>query len=138
MYLDFLIPFFFVFAVVFGALEVSGVFKNKRVNTLVALVLGVVAASNPESAAFVNSVLPYAVILFVAVFFIAFLASPFRGKDRKPDYTLLVVVAALVLLFLSGGETPFVSDEIVQWAALGIVLLLFAFAYKKGVRTENR
>lgn len=135
MYTEFLIPFFFAFAIVYGALEVSGVIKNNRANLIIALVMGFFAVSNPMVTGFINAILPYAVILFIAVFFIGFVTSFFRGKEGKGgDYTLLAIIAGLALIFLSSGNSPLEGlslsgSGLVPWIVLALIVLIFVAAY---------
>ncbi len=131
-YISVLIPFFFVFAIVYGALEFSGVFKNKRVNLIIACVMGFFAISNPAITGFITGMLPYAVIFFVVFFFLGFLFSVFRRKGQgKPDYTLLMIIAALCLIFFSGeNEILLPAEELIPWIVLGTILLIFLAVYK--------
>jgi len=125
--LDFLIPFFFIFAIIYGALEISGVFKNKAVKAIIA----------------VHQVLPYAAIFFVVVFFIGFIAKPFRGRKAgepgKRDPLLLLVVLGLLLIIFAQLATPsspfypdisstILGDETILWG-IGIVIVIFMFYY---------
>ena len=137
VYAEFLIPFFFTLAIVYGALEVSDVCKNKRVILLISIVLGFFSISNPMVVNFINSIIPYAVILFVAFFFLGFLLSFFKKKDKKPDYSLLIIIAGLALIFLSTDngildQLSIPADSIVPWVVLVIILLIFLAAYFKG------
>ncbi|NIO19277.1 MAG: hypothetical protein GTN76_00645 [Candidatus Aenigmarchaeota archaeon] len=139
--LDFLIPFFFIFAIIYGGLEISGVFKNRAVKAIIAVALGFFAISNADVIAFIHQVLPYAAIFFVVVFFIGFIAKPFRGKGgegRRDPFLLLVVLGLLLIVFaqLATPSSPFypdisstiLGDDTVLWA-IGIVILLFMFYY---------
>ncbi len=139
--LDFLIPFFFIFAIIYGALEVSGVFRNKAVKAIIAVALGFFAISNADVVSFIHQVLPFAAIFFIVVFFIGFIAKPFRGKggggERDP-LLLLVVLGLLLIVFaqLATPSSPFYSsisstilgDQNVLWG-IGILILLFMFYY---------
>lgn len=140
--LDFLIPFFFIFAIIYGALEISGVFKNKAVKAIIAVALGFFAISNAQVIAFIHQILPYAAIFFVVVFFIGFIAKPFRGRGgeggRRDPFLLLVVLGLLLIIFAQLGtpSSPFypdisstiLGDETVLWG-IGIVIVLFMFYY---------
>ena len=115
-----LLPFFFLLAIVYGSLEISKVFKNKAVNAIIAIVLGLFAVITPGVSAFILTIMPYAAVVFVIVFFIGFLKSFFVGKDEEKDYTIPVIIAGLILIFIaSQGENlsrwipslNFLSDE---------------------------
>lgn len=143
--LDFLIPFFFIFAIIYGALEVSGVFQNKAVKAIIAVALGFFAISNAQVVSFIHQVLPYAAIFFVVVFFIGFIAKPFKRKKeggeqpvKRDPFLLLVVLGLLLIIFAQLGtpSSPFypnisstiLGDETVLWG-IGIVIVLFMFYY---------
>jgi len=140
--LDFLIPFFFIFAIIYGALEISGVFKNKAVKAIIAVVLGFFAVSNAQVVGFIHQVLPFAAIFFVVVFFIGFIMKPFRGRGGEPGkrdpFLLLVVLGLLLIVFaqLATPSSPFypdisstiLGDESVLWG-IGIVIVIFMFYY---------
>jgi hypothetical protein len=141
--MDFLIPFFFIFAIIYGALEISGVFKNKAVKAIIAVALGFFAISNADVVAFIHQVLPYAAVFFVVVFFIGFIAKPFRGRGgegggKRDPLLFLVVLGLLLIIFAQLGtpSSPFYPDisstilgnETVLWG-IGIVILIFMFYY---------
>jgi hypothetical protein len=127
---DTLLPFFFILAIVWGALEVSDVFRNKAVKAIISLVIAFFAVSSGEVMAFLNQMFPFAILFFIAAFFLAFLLKPFRGGDKKIDYTLLVIVLVLVLLFLAGQEHSLLQNFLPGWDAenvlygIGIVFVL--------------
>jgi len=141
--IDFLIPFFFIFAIIYGALEISGVFKNKAVKAIIAVALGFFAISNADVVSFIHLILPYAAVFFVVVFFIGFIAKPFRGRGRKEPgkrdpLMLLVVLGLLLIIFaqLATPSSPFYPDisstilgnESVLWT-IGIAIVIFMFYY---------
>ncbi len=138
---EFLIPFFFMFAVAYGALEVSDVLKNRKVNLLIGVVFGLFASSNPGTTNFINEILPYAVILLVIFFFLGFLLSFIRGKGEKgkgPDYTLIIIVAGLAMIFLSSDNSllsglPISLESWSPWIMLVFILVVFIGAYYKTV-----
>ncbi len=129
-------PFLFILAIVYGALEMSGVFKNKAVNAIIAIVISFFAISSSQFIEFIYSILPYAAILFVVVFFLGFITSPFRGKGREKkgmDYTLLAVVAGLVLIFLANqpGILNLQDSNLITLIGFIIIIIIFYAAYKQ-------
>ena len=139
--LDFAIPFFFIFAIIYGALEVSGVFRNKAVKAIIAVALAFFAVSNADVVLFIHQVLPFATVFFVVVFFIGFIAKPFRGRGgegKRDPFLLLVILGLLLIAFAQLGtpSSPFYSsisstilgDEKVLWG-IGIAILFFMFYY---------
>jgi len=135
------IPFLFVGAIVYGALEVSGVFANKNVKTIIAAVIALFSLTYEPLTLFINQILPYAAIFFIAVFFIAFLFKPFKsgGGEGKRDYTMIIVICGLVLIFLANSGYEMVRQWIPQLAnsnyivAIGVIIVVFILyaAYKK-------
>ena len=133
-----LLPFFFVFSVVYGALEVSGVF-GKRANTLIAVIIGFFAISSPMLVEFLNQTLPFAVIFFIGFFFLSFIVK-FAGKPKEKDYTLIMVIIGLILLLFATQGQDIIENyfsipqesitNIFSWIILIFIFLLFFAAYK--------
>lgn len=90
------VPFLFILAIVFGALEVAGVFKNKYVKMLISLAIAVITATNAQVVSVINQILPYAAIGFVVIFFLAFLFKSF--KTQEGDWPLIIISGGLLLL----------------------------------------
>jgi len=143
MALDFFaygISFLFVFAVVYGSLEVSGIF-SRRITALIAVILGFFILGSESVVLLIWQVLPYAALFFVAFFFIGFVIS-FAKKGMEGDWTLGVIAAGLVLMVFAtqaehiselfpslGGGLP--ADLMILAAALLIIVILYG-AYKAG------
>ncbi len=135
-----ILPFVFLLAVVYGGLEISGVFKNKPAKFIIALVVSYFAMSNPQASAFIESFLPLMGIVFVVVFLLGFVFKTFhKGGDK--DWTLIGVVTALILIVFANLYSEFGSyvrqlpisegNFTVIVALIGFVAILYA-AYKKG------
>src|SRR4030043_415702 len=104
-----LIPFLFMLAIVYGALDVSGVFRNKRVNALIALVFAFFSLTYEPAILFINQIMPFAIIFFVAFFFLGFVIKVARkGVDK--DYTLLIIILGLVLLLFATQGPGFIDS----------------------------
>lgn len=134
------IPFFFLLAIVYGALEFSGLFKSKAVNGIISIVVAAVSISNAQAVDFINQYLPYAGILFAAFFFLGFLLKSLKlEKGAKKDWPLIMVALGLVvIIFARQGDTlrglfdrlPVSFDNFVIIMALLIMATLFYAAYK--------
>ncbi len=130
------VPFIFTLAIVYGSLETAAVFKNTKVNALIAVAIAFFVLTYPPAISYVNSVLPYAVGLFVVVFFIGFVKKMFIGDEKKTDFRLLGLSMGMLLLFLSyqnaGGGFLNVgfSEEFITVAAIVLVLLLLYYGMK--------
>ncbi len=135
-----IIPFLFVLAVVYGALDYSNVFKKNSVKGLVSLAIAFFALTSQFVIDFIYGVLPYAVILFVVVFFLAFIARLVggKGKERKIDWSLAMIVIILLLIFLASyGEDLVITflpsvnvTEFMYAVGLILILLIFYAVYK--------
>ena len=130
-----IIPFLFVLAVVYGALDYSNVFKKNSVKSLVSLAIAFFALTSQFVIDFIYGILPYAVVLFVVVFFLAFIARLFKGKggERKIDWSLAMIVIILFLIFLASYGQDLVitflpSVPVTEFMyAVGFVLILLIF-----------
>lgn len=150
------LPFVFVFAVAFGAMEVSGVLKdkatgrsNKKIYGLIAVVLAFFAIGTDWVLAMIMQILPIAVVLFIIVFLVSFITKPFESPEgKKRDLTLIIVVIALGFLFLMGQGYEVLSDMLpfmnlsmdptnFMYFAGGLLILLLLYAvFKMGSGKE--
>ena len=135
-----ILPFFFVFAITYGSLEVSKIFHNNAVKAIISLVLATFAATNENFIFLMNQIFPHAVTLFVAVFFIGFIFALVKGKDEKGkptrDYVLLIIIAGLILLLLAsqGDLVEFmnsVNSDFLAYAGLILIGIILFAAYKQ-------
>ena len=148
--MSFAVPFFLIFAIVYGALEVSGVFSrqegekkipNKRVNAIIALVIGFFGITSEEVVALTYMFMPYVAVLFIVVFLLSFIMSPFRRKDEPKDYSLIAIIAALVILFLASQGQQMIIDlfpslgisgeNFFAVAGLLIIIVIFYASYQR-------
>lgn len=139
-----LLPFFFVLAVVYGALEVSKIFKSSGVKGIISVVIALFAVVSPGVAEFIYQVLPYAVIFFVVFFFIGFVRSFFKGKEgEKRDYILPIIIGGLIIIFLSSQgdalknlfpSAGFLSNDNFIVAVILVVILMILYAAYKAAK----
>ena len=137
--IEILLPFFLVLAIVYGALEVSHIFRNKAVKGIIAVVFAFFSVMNYEVVMLINSLLPYAALFFIALFFFWFIKKPFSGGG-KSDPVLVIIILGLVLIFFARliateniPEYSFLANPNLLWAAgLVIILLILWKAYKTG------
>ncbi len=131
------IPFFFMLAIVYGALEMTEIFKNKGVKAILATAVAAISITNSGLVEGINFYLPYAAGFFIVVFFIRFLQKGF--KDKK-DWTLVTIVLGLALLiFVHQGESfrslldkgPLGYDNMIILIAIVFMIIMFYSAYKK-------
>ena len=104
-----MVPFLFMLAIVYGALDVSGVFRNRRVNALIALVFAFFTLTYAPAVEFINQIMPYAIMFFVVFFFLGFIVKMAKkGVDK--DYNLLIIILGLVLLLFATQGTVFIAN----------------------------
>ena len=138
---DFAMPFLFVFAVTFGVLRISEVFKeNTKVEALISVIIAAFAISNPGTLSFLKSIMPFAVLGMVAIFGIVFLwkIGKTMTEGEKMDWGVVAVLLMSGLLVLA---TPSVWEiipntrffkraDVIFVAGLAIVAALFLFAHR--------
>ena len=140
--MEYLLPFFLMFAIVYGALDIAGVFESKKIIAIIAVVFGIFAASVESVRMILIAYMPYAAIAFVVFFFLGFLKKLFSGKEGKEggqtDFLLLGIIAVLLLLTLVGFQGMLPSfglfsmmDELIVVAGVLLIAFLFYAAYKK-------
>ena len=136
------IPFFFILAVVFGALEFSGVFKNKGVKFIIAIAIAFFGISNASFIETINTYMPYAAVFFIALFFIGYIMKFFKvEKGQSRDWVLMIIVVGLILILLfsvQGNLEPMFKNFpinyenfLIMMAVILFLVALFA-AYKHG------
>ena len=140
-YLTLGLPFFFMLAIVYGALEVGGVFKNKAAKMIIAVVVAAFSLMNAGVVALINQAMPYAAVFFIAVFFLGFVKKAFKAKEGKhTDWALVIIVVGLLLIvFARQGESfrdffdrgPLSYENFLIVIAVVIMLLMFYAAYNK-------
>jgi glucan phosphoethanolaminetransferase (alkaline phosphatase superfamily) len=98
--MEIILPFFLVLAIVYGALEISKVFTNKGVKAIIAVVFAFFTIMNSQVIAFINSILPYAAMIFVVIFIAWILLKPLRGGSGRKGMDPVLIVVILVLVFV--------------------------------------
>jgi hypothetical protein len=138
-----MIPFLFMLAIVYGALDVSGVFRNRRVNAVIALVFALFTLTYAPAVEFINQIMPLAMIFFIVFFFIGFVIK-MSGKGLKQgerrDFTLLIIIMGLILLLLATKGAEFIGNfmpgfeeqgnNILVVAGIIFIAVIFLAAYK--------
>jgi hypothetical protein len=137
-----IIPFLFVLAVVYGALEVSDIFKKKQVKLIISLVFALVAMTSEMITSFIMGILPLATVGFIIFFFIGLALSVLgvkKGKEgEEKNYSLIAIILILFLIFLANYGIDFLedlmpgltTDEIITAVGILALLIIFYVAYK--------
>jgi len=127
---QFLIPFLFILAIVFGAINVVNIFRNKGVNFLISIALAFFAASNTAFVQLLWSQFGIIAMFFIAMFFIIFILGAFGvrvGQQGKTDGAdSLVINGAILFVLLSVGYL-YLGNISVPIVGGGKNLLLFIF-----------
>ena len=132
------IPFFFVLAIVYGAIEVSSVFANKKVKMLIALAIAAITVANQQAVDLINQFLPFTAIFFIIIFFVGTMK---KVSDKNKDWELILIIIGLILILLvRQGEGlrdyfdkgPLNYENFIILIASVVMLLMFYTAYKKG------
>jgi hypothetical protein len=130
MVLDpFVLPFFFLLAIVYGGLDVAQVIHNKGAKAIIAVAVAFAGALTPGVAEIVTTFMPLAAIFFIAVFFLGFVGRMVAGKDK--DVVPLIVILGLGVIWLSTTDIA-IDENILGLMILVILALLFYASYKAG------
>ena len=85
--MEFILPFLFTFAVIFGVLEITKVFPNKGVLAIISLVFAYFASTNQMFLTLFNQNFIYLGGFFIAMFLLLFVLEIFGlrpGKTKAP------------------------------------------------------
>jgi ABC-type amino acid transport system permease subunit len=136
---EFLIPFLFSLAVIFGVLEVTRIFRNRAVNFIVAFTLSFFALIYPGFVDFMWANFGLAAIFFIAMFFLVFVFKVFGiGGGRSQDSIIINGIILLVLLSVSYlyidsfPSFPYIGEgqNLILFISLVLILSIFWAAYK--------
>lgn len=144
------VSFLFIFALVFGILEITKRKKkvdeknfieeklfSERVNALLALTIAFISISYKPFIDFIWGFIPVSSIIFIIFFFIAFIKENLSGKEKDQTLTL-VSIGILILILGFFGEFLnfpflnyyFLSQRDFLWIiGILLVVLLFYFGY---------
>ncbi len=128
-----LLPFLLVLAIVYGAIETAGMFRNRALKAIISVVMAFFAISNSYVVNTIHSFLPYAAIFFILVFAVGFVKRSLAGGKER-DNTMIIIIIALVLLLVAsiaraeGGLYEY-SEFFWFIGVIAIISVLYA-AYK--------
>ena len=144
--IQFFLPFIFVFAIVFGSLQLVNVFRNKAVNAILALSIAFFATLAPGFSNTLLSQFGNIAAFFMVVFFISFILKIFGFKRAQSvaEYQEALVIQGGILFVLLAVSFLFV-DQIPTLPVIGtgqnlllaiaviFILSIFWAAFKIGV-----
>ena len=133
--------FLFVFAVVYGSLFSSGVFKQKNVNAVIALAFALLAAAYPPFVSSLYTYLPIAAGILAVLFFVQVIRKTFGSKKEDAKYDALPPVIGLgISLLLTGvlwnqiyyyfAPLGISSNNLLWTIGIIVVVLIFWLVYK--------
>ncbi|MBU3897099.1 MAG: hypothetical protein KJ697_04170 [Nanoarchaeota archaeon] len=145
--LQFIIPFLFILAIIFGVLELASPIKNKVANLIIALAIAFFATSYGPFITILWSFLPSITWFFIIMFFIVFSMEVFglRKKGATPadnsEKMMLNGVVLFVLLMIGWMlvdefpiELPVIGggENLLFLIGLIFTLMIFWSAFKVG------
>ncbi len=129
-FFGFLLPWVFIFAVVYGLLTKSKFFDNARISGVIALVFAffVIGFGGPWLAGFFVNLFGYAAVIIAGILVIALFVTMSGGNfsklfDNKAAAAVLVGVGIIVMFVAIGGSFVVVSD-----AVIGIIFIIILMA----------
>ncbi len=149
---SFLFPFLLVFAIVYGVLQRSEIFKGKSdIDAIIAFVLGIIFATTNYTLKLTYLILPIVGIVAIVIFMLLVVGSMLYGSSSellkaKSARKIIVIVAVLVSIGLiiwvlttanlafAGISTHSVSQDLYSYAPYIIVfiaLIIGAYALFK-------
>lgn len=145
---EFLIPFLFSLAVIFGILEVTRIFgRNRAVNFIVSFTLSFFAIIYPGFVDFMWANFGLVAIFFIAMFFITFVFKTLGiGSKNSKDSILINGAILFVLLSLSYTyaesfpSVPLIGtgQNLILLVSVVLILSIFWAAYKTGTTEPAR
>jgi hypothetical protein len=142
-YEQILIPLLFIFAIVYGSLDVANIFKNKKVNATIALSLGLFAVYNTWFVNLIWSQLGVISVIFIFMFMLIFIFKVFGIRDSKDSQEKLIIMAAILFILFSISylytnmipNIPFIGggQDIILLIFIIFIIVIFWLAYKIGM-----
>jgi len=141
---NFVIPFLFVLAVVFGVLRISKAFKgNAAVEVIISLVIAFFSATYSPFTSMLFNILPSITMFFIAMFFIVFILEivGVRGKGKGEPVTNIIIYGILILVLFTivASHSELIpnlgiisQDDLVLGIGLIFVIAIFWAAFKIG------
>lgn len=107
-----LLPFLLIFAIVFAILEKTKIFGEKKsnINSVIALVMGLLIVAQKDIVGVINSFLPRAALIMVIILmFLLILAmvagKEFKGLESLPMGIAMIAIVVIIIIALSPSIT---------------------------------
>jgi hypothetical protein len=124
--------FLFIFAIVFGLLTsmAEKIFKNQKVNAVIAAVFGIFSASYAPLVEALQKYIPFAAALLIVVFFVVFIKRTLGHHGGSADKLPMMITLALLLLLIGAFWSsisymlPVGIDPTTALWSIGIIIIL--------------
>lgn len=130
---EMLLPFFFVLAFTYGALNITGIL-DRKVNIVIAIVFAFFTLINITIYEIISSIIPYAVLVMLVCFFIIFVSRAIGsvfGEERKILGLFIILFFIALLFFFYRGSNSllyFLSNDDLIYIT-GIFIFIFILYY---------
>ncbi|MCW1294053.1 MAG: hypothetical protein OH316_02515 [Candidatus Parvarchaeota archaeon] len=134
---SFVFPFLLVFAIVYGVLERSEIFKGKRdINSIIALVLAIIFATTNYTLKLTYIILPIIGVLAVVIFMLIMLfsmastgfggAGGFKmGNKSKALLGVLTLIIGIILLIWILSPSNLTIQNLTSYLPYIVILVVF-------------
>jgi len=113
---DVFLPFLLVFAIVFAILEKTKIFGEKKanINSVIALVIGLLIVAQKDVVATINSFLPRAALIMIIILMFLLLLAMVAGREYAGLKELplgIAVIAIAVMLIIALSPSISISQD---------------------------
>lgn len=141
----FVVSFLFVFGMVGGLLSVKSPINNIYANLAIAGAFSIFAVSNKAFMDYLHGLIPFALVLFVVIFFVVLVKRSLGSeKGKKIDtFPIAVALASLLLAMTIIGDSvarlvPGVDPDMFIWmTGILVIVLIFYTVYKHGKQASS-
>lgn len=131
--LHFVVPFAFVFSIIYGLLSTMPKAFPKNANVILASVFGLVASIYEPTATLIFSFLPFAAVILVFLFLFVFVKKVFIGDDSsgagKKDAGTTLAIMGLSLLAIGVAWNHFSGFMRIDASLSGDLLWIIGLAF---------
>jgi hypothetical protein len=148
---DFLLPWLFTFAVVYGLLRASKLFGdvNQKISAALALIVAffVTGYAGPSMASFFTTIFGGASMVIAGILVIVLFVSlvGFEMKDIKKTGALIILIIVGVVLWLVSagvakgvGLLPLLSADMIAFILVMVVIVIAVWAIVKEPKKEEK
>ena len=104
---DILLPFFLIFAVSYSLLQTTKILKDKKINTIIAAIIGILFVQNQYLVGVLNSFIPNISMTLIVILMLLLVAGIFMGEKRSATgaYGVAAVIAIVFVLWALNAQT---------------------------------